>query len=76
MEQGDFHQTDFLEMTYLRFLTDFLEMSYLGLLLKFVRFFHLRILCVPGKVATTHRGWTQTGYINKHYNINQKDEDT
>ena len=31
---------------------------------------------VPGKVATTHRGWTQTGYLNKHYNINQKDEDT
>jgi len=26
---------------------------------------------VPGKVATTH-----TGYLNKHYNINQKDEDT
>ena len=22
------------------------------------------------------RGWTQTGYLNKHYNINQKDEDT
>jgi len=32
---------------------------------------------VPGKVARTHtRGWTQTGYLNKHYNINQKDEDT
>jgi hypothetical protein len=28
---------------------------------------------VPGKVATTH---TQTGYLNKHYNINQRDEDT
>jgi len=26
---------------------------------------------VPAKVATTH-----TGYRNKHYNINQKDEDT
>ena len=24
----------------------------------------------------TYRGWTQTGYPNKHYNINQKDEDT
>jgi len=24
----------------------------------------------------TYRGWTQTGYLNKHYNINQKDEDT
>jgi hypothetical protein len=22
------------------------------------------------------RGWTQTGYLNKHYNVNQKDEDT
>jgi hypothetical protein len=32
---------------------------------------------VPGKVATTRtEGWTQTGYLNKHYNINQKDEDT
>ena len=31
---------------------------------------------VPRKVATTHRGWTQTGYLNKHYNINLKDEDT
>ena len=20
----------------------------------------------------TYRGWTQTGYLNKHYNINQK----
>ena len=27
---------------------------------------------VPGKVATTYTGWTQTGYLNKHYNINQK----
>jgi hypothetical protein len=24
----------------------------------------------------TYRGWTQTGYLNEHYNINQKDEDT
>ena len=24
----------------------------------------------------TYRGWTQTGYLNKYYNINQKDEDT
>jgi hypothetical protein len=24
----------------------------------------------------TYRGWTQTGYLTKHYNINQKDEDT
>jgi len=24
----------------------------------------------------TYRGWTQTGYLNKHYNIDQKDEDT
>jgi len=24
----------------------------------------------------TYRGWTQTGYLNKHYNINQNDEDT
>ena len=23
-----------------------------------------------------YRGWTQTGYLNKHYNVNQKDEDT
>jgi len=23
-----------------------------------------------------HRGWTQTGYLNKRYNINQKDEGT
>ena len=22
-----------------------------------------------------YRGWTQTGYQNKHYNINQKDEE-
>jgi len=36
MEQSDFHQTDFLEVTYLGFLADFLEMSYLGLLLKCV----------------------------------------
>jgi hypothetical protein len=29
---------------------------------------------IPGMVATnnTYRGWTQTGYQNKHYNINQK----
>ena len=24
----------------------------------------------------TYRGWTQTDYQNKHYNINQKDEET
>jgi len=24
----------------------------------------------------TYRGWTQTDYQNKHYNINQKDEGT
>ena len=24
----------------------------------------------------TYRGWTQTGYLNKHYNINRKDEGT
>jgi len=24
----------------------------------------------------TYGGWTPTGYLNKHYNINQKDEDT
>jgi hypothetical protein len=24
----------------------------------------------------TYRGWTQTGYRNKHYNINRKDENT
>ena len=24
----------------------------------------------------TYRGWTQTGYLDKHYNINQKDEGT
>jgi len=23
-----------------------------------------------------YRGWTQTDYQNKHYNINQKDEET
>ena len=23
-----------------------------------------------------YRRWTQTGYLNKNYNINQKDEDT
>ena len=23
-----------------------------------------------------YRGWTQTGYQNKRYNINQKDEET
>ena len=23
-----------------------------------------------------YRGWTQTDYKNKHYNINQKDEET
>jgi len=36
----------------------------------------LRIsICItPG--YNTYRGWTQTGYLNKHYNINQKDEDT
>jgi hypothetical protein len=22
----------------------------------------------------TYRGWTQTGYLNKHYNVNQKDK--
>jgi len=28
-------------------------------------------------VATTHTGdWQQTGYLNKHCNINQKDEHT
>jgi len=27
-------------------------------------------------IYLTTRGWTQTGYLNKHYNINQKDEDT
>jgi hypothetical protein len=32
---------------------------------------------VPGKVAyNTYRGWTQTGYLNKHYNANQNDEET
>jgi len=32
---------------------------------------------VPGKSGyNTYRGWTQTGYLNKHYNIKQKDEDT
>jgi len=31
---------------------------------------------VPEKVATTYRGWTQTDYQNKPYNINQKDEGT
>jgi hypothetical protein len=31
---------------------------------------------VPGKVATTRRGWTQIEYQNKRYNINQKDEGT
>jgi len=25
---------------------------------------------------STFVGWTQTGYLNKHYNINQKDECT
>ena len=45
---------------------------------------YLRVLClskgnktVPVKVATTH---TEDGHkqdnLNKHYNINQKDEDT
>jgi len=29
---------------------------------------------VPGKVATTRRGWTQVECQNKRYNINQKDE--
>jgi hypothetical protein len=24
----------------------------------------------------TYRGWTQTGYLNKHYNINHKDGGT
>ena len=24
----------------------------------------------------TYRVWTQTEYLNKHYNINQKDENT
>jgi hypothetical protein len=31
---------------------------------------------VPGKVATTRRGWTQTEWENKRYNINQKVERT
>jgi hypothetical protein len=26
--------------------------------------------------CNTYRGWTQTGYQNKRYNINQNDEDT
>ena len=24
----------------------------------------------------TYRGWAHAGYLNKHYNLNQKDEDT
>jgi len=28
------------------------------------------------KMENTYRGWTQTEYLKKHYNINQKDEDT
>ena len=32
---------------------------------------------VPEKSGyNTYRGWTQTEYQNKHYNINQKDEGT
>ena len=32
---------------------------------------------VPGKVATTHtEDGYNTGYLNKHYNVNQKDEGT
>jgi hypothetical protein len=27
-------------------------------------------------VYNTYRGWTQTEYQNKHYNINRKDEGT
>ena len=35
------------------------------------------IKTVPGKVATTRtEDGHKTGYLNKHYNINQKDEDT
>jgi len=29
---------------------------------------------VRGSGYNTYRGWAQTGYLNKHYNINQKDE--
>jgi hypothetical protein len=34
------------------------------------------VLC-PSNLSgySTYRGWAQTGYLNKHYNINQKDED-
>jgi hypothetical protein len=43
--------------------------------------FLLSVIILPVKVIrksgyNTYRGWTQTGYLNKHYNINQKDEDT
>jgi len=27
-------------------------------------------------IMYTYGGWTQTGHLNKHYNTNQKDEDT
>jgi len=47
---------------------------------------HISICITPETMSTfdptrksgynTYRGWTQTGYLNKHYNINQKDEDT
>ena len=29
---------------------------------------------VPEKVATTRRGWIQTDYQNKHYNMKQRDQ--
>jgi len=47
---------------------------------------HISICITPETISTfdstrksgynTYRGWTQTGYLNKHYNINQNDEDT
>jgi len=37
---------------------------------------HISICITPETISTFDRGWTQTGYLNKHYTINQKDEDT
>jgi hypothetical protein len=31
---------------------------------------------VPKNGYNTYRGWTQIEYQNKHYNIDQKDEET
>jgi hypothetical protein len=50
--------------------------SFSILFLPFRSFFSLSLIYILYYSLFTYIGWTQTVYLNKHYNINQKDEDT